>query len=359
MTQPLTAFLISLIVSLSAAPFTIWLSKKYQLMDDPKKRPHPAHIQNRIIPRAGGLPVYIAIVTGLLIFIPLSKAIIGIIIALTLLLIIGLLDDKFADFSPFPRLGFQILAALTVVLAGVGITFITNPFGGILRLDSINIPIYFFGEHHILLIADLFALLWITWIMNVVNWSKGVDGQMPGIMTVAFLVIGFISFRFFIQGDPNQLNIAVIAFITAGASLGLLYFNWHPAKILPAFSGSTILGFMLATLAILSGGKLATALIVLLVPAIDFFYTFFRRIASGKSPFFGDQKHLHHLLLQRGWSHQKISLFFILCSTVLGVLVVNLSSEEKLFTLLLGTVIITGAIIWLQLFYSPEEKTKK
>lgn len=353
------AFLFSLIISLASAPLTIWFSKKHKLVDDPSKRPHPAHIQNRIIPRAGGLPVYLALLIGILFFIPLSKSIVGILIAISLLLIIGLLDDKFADFSPFPRLGFQLAAGLIVVLSGVGITFITNPFGGILYLDIINIPINFFGEHHLLLVADLFALLWITWMMNVVNWSKGVDGQMPGIMTVAFLTIGFISYRFFLQGDPNQFNIALIAFITAGASLGLLYFNWHPAKILPAFSGSTILGFMLATLAILSGGKLATAVIVLLVPAIDFFYTFFRRILSGKSPFFGDQKHLHHLLLQYGWSHQKISLFFMLCSTILGILVINLSSEEKLFTLLLGTVIITGAIIWLQLFYFPEEKIKK
>ncbi len=348
------AFLTSLFISLLCTPLTIWLTKKLQLVDDPSKRPHPAHIQNRIIPRAGGLPVYIAIFICLLFFLPLIKATIGILIAISLLLVVGLLDDRFADFSPFPRLGFQILASLVVVLSGVGITFITNPFGGILQLDWINIPINFFGEHHILLIADLFALLWITWIMNVVNWSKGVDGQMPGIMTIAFLTIGFISYRFFIQGDANQFNIALIAFITAGAALGLLYFNWHPAKILPAFSGSTILGFMLATVAILSGGKLATALIVLLVPAIDFFYTFFRRVLSGKSPFFGDQKHLHHLLLQRGWSHQKISLTFILSSTILGLLVLNLTSGEKLFTLLLGTVIITGTIVWLQLYYKKD-----
>jgi UDP-GlcNAc:undecaprenyl-phosphate GlcNAc-1-phosphate transferase len=350
----LLAFFSALLISLIVAPFTIKLARKFQLLDDPKTRPHPAHIQKRVIPRAGGIPVYIAIIICLLFFIPIGKAILGIMIGITLLLIVGLADDKIANFSPFPRLGFQILAALIVVLSGVGITFITNPFGGLLYLNTIDIPINFFGEHHILLLADLFALLWITWIMNVVNWSKGVDGQMPGIMTVAFLVIGFISYRFFLQGDTNQLNIALIAFITAGASLGLLYFNWHPAKILPAFSGSTILGFMLATLAILSGGKLATALIVLLVPAIDFFYTFFRRLLAGKSPFFGDQKHLHHLLLQRGWSHQKVSLFFIGCSSVLVILVVNLSSEEKLFTLVLASVIITGGIIWLQLLYKKD-----
>jgi UDP-GlcNAc:undecaprenyl-phosphate GlcNAc-1-phosphate transferase len=135
--------------------------------------------------------------------------------------------------------------------------------------------------------------------------------------------------------------------------------NWHPARILPAFSGSTILGFMLAVLSILSGGKLATALIVLLVPATDFFYTFFRRLYNGNSPFLGDQKHLHHLFLERGWSHQKISLFFISCSVILGLLVINLNSGQKLFTLITGTVIITGIIVWLQLFYRPGEKNSK
>ena len=353
------AFVLSFLIAFIASPITIFLSKKFNLVDDPDKRPHPAHIQNRIIPRAGGLPVYIAILITLLLFIPITKSLIGILAGITVLLIVGLLDDKFANFSPFPRLGFQLLAALIVVLSGVGITFITNPFGGILHLDMINIPISFWGEHNLLLVADLFALIWITWIMNVVNWSKGVDGQMPGVMTIAFIVIGIISFRFFMQGDPNQLSIAVISFTTAGAALGLLVFNWHPAKILPAFSGSTILGFMLAVLAILSGGKLATALIVLLVPATDFFYTFFRRLYNKKSPFYGDQKHLHHLLLQRGWSHPQITLFYIGCSTVLGFLVLNLNSQEKLFTLITGTVIITGIIIWLQLFYFPKAKTKK
>lgn len=344
-------FAISFIITILATPLTIYLAKKYQLVDDPNLRPHPAHIQNRVIPRAGGLPMYLAIVCSLILFVPLAKGIIGIILGITVLLILGLLDDKIHNFSPFPRLVLQLLAALIVIFSGVGIAFVTNPFGGILRLDLINIPVTFFGQHQIILIADLFALLWITWIMNVVNWSKGVDGQMPGVMSVAFLTIGFISYRFFLQGDSNQLPIAIIAFITAGASLGFLFFNWHPAKILPAFSGSTILGFMLATLAILSGGKLATALIVLLVPATDFFYTFFRRILSGKSPFFGDQKHLHHLLLHRGWSHQQISSLFIISSAILGILVVNLSSEEKLFTAILGIVIITGTIVWLQLFY--------
>src|SRR5205085_657395 len=116
--------------------------------------------------------------------------------------------------------------------------------------------------------------------------------------------------KLYLSGDLNQLTIAILAFITCGASLAFLFFNWHPARILPGQSASTILGLIIATLSIMSGAKLATALIVLLVPSVDFFYTFFRRILSGKSPFLGDQKHLHHLLFRRGFTHQQISLFY-------------------------------------------------
>jgi len=182
-----------------------------------------------------------------------------------------------------------------------------------------------------------------------VNWSKGVDGQMPSITLIAFIIIGLLSFNFYNLGDPNQLIIAILSFICAGASLGFLIFNWHPAKIFPGFSGSTILGFMIAVLSILSGAKLATALLVLLVPAVDFFYTFFRRILEKKSPLKGDQKHLHHLLLERGLTHPQISLIYASTCALLGMLSTNLNSQGKMFTLIVAGVVIFGAILWLHL----------
>lgn len=348
-------FLFSSIIAAVFTPLTIYIAKKLNLVDNPKTRPHPAHVQNRIVPRAGGLPVFIAIFLCILLFIPFDKHILGILLGSFILLVLGLLDDYLKDFSPYPRLLLQFVAAGVVVASGVGITFITNPFGGILRLDQWVIPLELFGSHNILIIADILAFIWIIWMMNCVNWSKGVDGQMPGIILVSSTTIGFLSYKLFLQGDLNQLHIAQMAFITAGASLGLLFFNWYPAKIFPGFSASTVLGFMVATLAILSGAKLATAGLVLLIPAIDFFYTFFRRIVSGKSPFFGDQKHLHHLLLKRGWSHQQISLFYIFTCAILGLLATNLSSQGKLFTVIGLSIVSLGAIIWLHAFQIKEK----
>lgn len=344
--EPLMTFL----MTLAFTPVVIKFANKFSLVDNPLIRPHPAHVQGRIVPRAGGLAVYLAILTSLLISFPLEKHLIGIILGMSLLLFIGLLDDKLTNFSPYWRLAGQILAAAIVVLSGVGINYITNPFGGIILLDTIIIPFDFWGTHKIILIADLVALIWIVWVMNMINWSKGVDGQMPGIVFVTALFLGLLSYRLYLNGDPQQLNVAKISFIIAAASLGMLVFNWHPAKIFPGFSGSTILGFLIATVAILSGGKLATAGLVLLVPATDFIYTFIRRILQGHSPVWGDRGHLHHKLLDLGLSHQHIALFYILGSVILGVLALNLSSKGKLFAALLIGITILGAILWLNFF---------
>lgn len=349
------AFLISVILTLLFIPLTIKFAKKFKLVDDPNLRPHPAHTQQRIVPRAGGLAIFFGILIPILILIPLDKHIIGILFGILILLVIGLLDDALKNFSPLIRLVFQFIAAGIVVISGVGITFITNPLGGIIKLDSIVYPVYIFGPHNIVLLADIFAFLWIVWMMNIVNWSKGVDGQMPGIIFVTALTIAILSYNLFSKGDLNQLSVTTLALITAGTSVGFLFFNWYPAKIFPGFSGSTILGFMIATLSILSGAKLATALMVLLIPAVDFLYTFFRRILSKKSPFLGDQQHLHHLLLKHGWSHKRISLFYIISCAILGLISTTLHSQGKLFVILGIGVVALGTIIWLQYFYQEDQ----
>lgn len=355
MDKVILSFLTATVISILTTPLTIRIAKKYGLVDDPSKRPHPAHIQKRIIPRAGGLPIYLAIFITTLLFVPFDKHILGILLGGFLLLCLGLADDYLKDFSPYPRLLIQIVAAGVVVASGVGITFITHPLGGILRFDQLVVPIELFGTHNILIIADIFAFIWIVWMMNMVNWSKGFDGQMASIVTIASITIGTLSYKLFLQGDPNQLYISVLAFITAGSSLGFLFFNWYPSKILPGFSASSILGFMVAVLAILSGAKLATALLVLLIPSIDFYYTFFRRIFSGRSPFYGDQKHLHHLLSKKGWSHRQISLFYIITGSILGIAATSLSSQGKLFTIIGVGIVILGVIVWLHILQNKEK----
>lgn len=329
---------ISFLITILVIPPTIKFANRFNLVDNPKLRPHPAHTQMRIVPRAGGLAVFVALIFTILLFTPLQKTTIGILGGLIVLVIVGILDDKYRNLSPYLRLVSQFIAALIFVSSGAGIHFITNPLGGILLLENIKY------------LPEILGLIWIVWVMNMINWSKGVDGQMPGIVVISAIILGLLSLKLQTSQDLSQVNLARLAFITAGSSFALLIFNWHPAKIFPGFSGSTILGFMIAVLAILSGAKLATALLVLLIPATDFAYTFIRRILQGKSPVWGDRGHLHHKLLQVGFTHPQISLFYILGSVILGAAALLLPSQGKLFAAGLVGASILGAILWLNFF---------
>lgn len=354
-------FLIPFIVALTSCliliPFTIFFAKKYQFIDNPRKRKHPAALHEKITPRAGGVPIFIAFLLTALLIIPFSQRLFGILVGGAVLVIIGLIDDKY-DIKNFYKLLGQILAALIIVGSGIGISFITNPIyflggfgesiGQVVRLDTTRFVLDFFGTHSIVVWADLFALFWIVWVINMVNFSAGVDGQMPGIVLVALLVIFIASLRF-IGADKNQLIVSQIALIGAGSTLGFLFFNFYPAKIFPGDSGSYFLGYLVAVTAILSGAKVGTAILVMAVPLIDGVFTVIRRIASGTSPFLGDRKHLHHRLLQIGWGQRRVALFYWLLCAILGAIALTLPANQKVFAGVLVAVIVIGGLLWLNM----------
>src|SRR3989344_4582499 len=148
-------FAFSFMLSLILTPLTIFLARKYGIVDDPKKHKHPAILHSRIIPRAGGVPIFLAFLVVTLLTLGLSKQTLGIMLGGALLIIIGVIDDRY-DLSNSIKLLFQILAALVVISAGVGIAFITNPFfaiggplgfGEVIRLDQVRIFFDFLGTH--------------------------------------------------------------------------------------------------------------------------------------------------------------------------------------------------------------------
>lgn len=324
-------FLLALAISLLTTPIIIKLAWRFKIIDDPKTHRHPAILHQKPVPRAGVVPVFLGILAAALIFLPLSKQVIGILLAAFLSTVLGILDDKY-DLSPYARFGAQLLIAGCILISGIGATFINNPLGGVVRLDQIDIPLNFFGEHHILLPADLLTIFWIVWVANMISWSNGVDGQFPGVVAITASVIGVLSLRF-VSYEPAQWNIAILSFITAGAILGTLPFVWHPAKIFYGF-GATVLGVILATLSILTGAKVATAVLILLVPILDALVTIGRRILRGQSPVWGDREHLHHHLLNRGWSHQKTALFYWFLTALCGGLALLTAGKSKALALL-------------------------
>ncbi len=346
----ITAFLITVI----ATPLSLFFLKKYNIVDDPKKHKHPAMLHNKPIPRGGGIPLFIGVLVASIIFLPLSKIIIALFFASFVSLVIGILDDKY-DLSPYLRFVVNIICASFVVYMGADIPFITNPFGGILYLNNFQIP--FWQGTTITFLSDLIAVIWIVWVMNMLNWSKGVDGQMPGIVAISAIIIGVLSLRFS-PLDQTSTIAATLSFIIAGASLGFLVFNFYPAKIFPGY-GATAIYLLLAVTSILSSAKLATAILVMGVPMTDGLFTITRRIMSGKSPFWHDKKHLHHLLLSLGFSQKRVALFYWVVSAILGTLSLVLSSKGKLFAIIMLVILVGGALLFLHLLTKrADDKTK-
>lgn len=327
-----------------AIPLSLIFIKKLGLIDDPKKHKHPAMLHKKPVPRGGGIPLFIGVLVSSLFFLPMNKTTIALLLAAFITMITGTIDDKY-DLSPYLRFGINILCAVIVVAGGISIPFITNPLGGILHLDTIRFSFDFFGHHSLLVFSDILAVLWIMWVMNMLNWSKGVDGQMPGVITISAIVIGLLSLHFSLH-DPFTLLSVKLSFIIAGSALGFLLFNFYPAKIFPGY-GATCIYLLLAAVSIMSSVKLATAILVMGVPMVDGIFTMGRRILSGRSPFWHDKKHLHHLLLGLGFGQRRIAIIYWIFSALLGISALLLSSAGKLFALIMLIVIIGGGLLFL------------
>lgn len=344
----LLPFMVAFLTSFFTTPLVIKIYRHFSIIDDPKKKHQEKTTHEHPVPRGGGIPIFLSIFLTSLFFLPLDKHLIGILLGGFILAVIGIFDDIY-DLNPYLRLLTGALAGLCVIGAGIGIAFITNPFNGVIRLDQPQIPIFLFGKlRTVWILADLFAFFWILWCQNFVNWSKGIDGQLPGIVVVASLTIALLSLKF--SADITQWQVAILAVILAASYLGFLPFNFYPQKIMPGFGAGSLAGFFLAVLTILSTTKVGTAVIVLVIPMLDAFYSILRRVLRGKSPVWGDRGHLHHRLLALGWGKRRIAIFYWLISAFFGVLALYLNSTQKFYTIFLLAVILGGFILWFNLF---------
>jgi UDP-GlcNAc:undecaprenyl-phosphate/decaprenyl-phosphate GlcNAc-1-phosphate transferase len=304
-----------------------WVEEKQQIR---AKRTH-----EQIVPRGGGLVVGIPLLILGWLALPASPLTTALLTAGVVLTVMGALDDIF-DLHPIVRLLVGCGVASLVVLAGVSIPFVTHPWAeGVLHLDAWSWPLTLGGlTFTIQPLSQGLAVLFILWNMNIVNWSKGVDGQLPGYVAVAFFFIGLLALRF---GDPTQHSTQALAFLLSGAFAGLLYWNFYPQKMMPGYGAGSLAGFFLAVLAILSGAKIATMLMVLAVPTADAIFTITRRVIAGKSPLWGDRGHLHHKLLDwYGWGRRRIALFYMGSTFVLGCISLVAGTTAKL--VIIGTV---------------------
>jgi UDP-GlcNAc:undecaprenyl-phosphate GlcNAc-1-phosphate transferase len=220
---------------------------------------------------------------------------------------------------------------LSIVISGIGVNYVTNPFGGLVYLDRIVMPVLNVGgiPYKLTLFADVFALVWLLGMSYTTKFLDGLDGLAVGVTAIGALIIAAVS----LMKEVSQPDTAVIAFALSGACLGFLIFNWHPAKIFLGEGGSTLCGFMLGLLAIVSGGKIATALLVLGLPIFDAVLVIIGRLAHGKTPFAGDRTHLHFRLLDAGFTQRQTVLLYYFCAAFFGISTLMLRGWEKIVAL--------------------------
>lgn len=291
-------------------------------VEDPRRKQKKTNNATALssVPRGGGLPIFLSVTLTSLILLPADNHLLAILAASFITLLIGLWDDL-RDISPILRLGANITVATIIILSGIGIAYVSNPFGGIIHLSQFSF-----------LLPPLLAILWITWCMNTVGWAAGVEGQLPGFVSIAAIFIGILGLRY--SSDTTQWPVIILAGAVAGAYAGFLPFNFFPQSIMPGYSGKSLAGFFLSVLAILSGAKLATLVLLLGIPMLDALWVIFKRIKSGKSIFHSDASHLHHQLLKIGWTRRQIALFYWSVTFLLGLISLFLNSQQKVYVFL-------------------------
>ncbi|MBI4458218.1 undecaprenyl/decaprenyl-phosphate alpha-N-acetylglucosaminyl 1-phosphate transferase [Candidatus Uhrbacteria bacterium] len=329
---PLAAFAVAALVTPLVARFAV----RAGVVDRPTS---PRKVHTKPVPLLGGWALWLGLAAAIATAIQLGaipgphikeKFLLGILLATLLLVVGGSLDDRF-DLRPAKQIVWPVLAALVIIMSGIGVTAVTNPFGGLLYLDRWQFTAVTFGgiPYKITVIADLFTLAWLLGMTYTTKFFDGLDGLVSGVTVIGGLVIAAVS----LTKDVAQPDTAFLALGLAGASLGFLVWNFHPARIFLGEGGSTLAGFMLGVLAIVSGGKIATTLLVLGLPLFDAAFVIVRRLLEGKSPALADRSHLHHRLLDLGFSHRQAVLFMYAIAAAFGASTLVLRGAQKVAAL--------------------------
>lgn len=328
------AFVLAFLISFAMTPVAKKVAFKVGAIANPRKR----DMHSKPIPRMGG----IAIVAGFMITLIISiqfitvldwKQVIGITSGALIIFLLGFFDDIY-ELSAKLKFLIQILAATIVALSGVSIPFISIPFIGNapMFLDMLSIPI---------------TVIWIVGITNAVNFIDGLDGLAAGVSSIASLCLMVLSIY---SGYPIAI---LLTTILAGSCLGFLPYNFNPASIFMGDTGSTFLGFILAVTSILGLLKsytivtIVVAVLVLGLPVFDTAFAIIRRLLAGKPITAPDRGHLHHRLVDRGYSQKQAVITLYAISGVFGLSAIAVANHD--FRFIVAIFIIMGLLLYFNL----------
>jgi UDP-GlcNAc:undecaprenyl-phosphate GlcNAc-1-phosphate transferase len=342
-------FLISFTLAGLVTPLVRALAFKLKCVDVPRP---PRNLHARPTAKLGGLAIWavVSLVSAVYLYfanVPDSvlpmRFLIGTFLASCVLMIEGYLDDRY-DLPAKLQWVFPAIAAIIVIASGVGVglTFISTPFG-------FNIPL----DWNIIGVTGgaIFTWMWLMGMMYTAKILDGLDGLVAGISTIGTLTLFLLS----LTDKVNQPVTAALAIIATGALLGYLVYAFHPAKIFFGDGGSLYSGFILGILSVILGGKVATALLVMGIPILDVAFVLFQRVRMGKSPFSGDRLHLHFRLVDSGMKQTSVVLVFYGLAAMFGLTAVFLQTRGKVIALAVAVVVMV--ILTTKAFYLIKNKS--
>jgi UDP-GlcNAc:undecaprenyl-phosphate GlcNAc-1-phosphate transferase len=329
------AFMLAVLLT----PLVRKLAFKVKAVDVPRP---PRNLHEYPVAKLGGIAVFVAVAVSVLLYIvfggidPLIvpfKFVWAMLLGGIVLMIGGFLDDKY-DLPPQVLWIFPAVASFIVVWSGigVGIKFISNPFGAPINLDFLLLGIP---------ASAVFIFVWMIGMIFTTKFLDGLDGLVAGIGLIA----GITLFALSLTPNVNQPITASFAIILVGALGGYLVYAFHPASIFLGEGGSTVIGFMLGVLSVILGGKIATALLVMGIPIMDVALVILQRLWSGKSPFRGDRLHIHMRMIDLGFSQRQTALILYGLSAAFGFTAVFLQSMGKLVAL--GVLVAIMALLFM------------
>jgi UDP-GlcNAc:undecaprenyl-phosphate GlcNAc-1-phosphate transferase len=298
------AFLTALATAALLTPLVARLATRVGAVDEPRER----GLASQATPLLGGLAILAGVLVAAAIWLPTSGQTRGILIGAALIAAVGAVDDV-ADLSPFTKLVGQIAAAIIPVAAGVRVANITLPFFGALAFPHVG---------------GVLTVIGLVGLMNVVNFSDGVDGLAAGVCAISAIAFSIIAF------DLGRDDAAVLAAIVAGAALGFLVHNFHPASVFMGDCGAMLLGLLLGCVAVQGSLKtnaviaLVGPLAILAVPFLDTSFVIARRLKYKRAPWSADAHHFHHRLARIGFSQRRTVVYLYAWTAMLAGLAVAL-----------------------------------
>ncbi|MDD9148040.1 MULTISPECIES: glycosyltransferase family 4 protein [unclassified Sporolactobacillus] len=317
-------FVICFLAAIGLTP----LVKKLAIRAGATDVPNARKVHKKIMPRMGGLAIYLAFLIGMAILWPASSYTVPLLAGSVIIILTGILDDLYS-LTPRVKLVAHFLAALVIVEGGITVTYINLPFNGVLYLHWLSIPL---------------TILWIMGITNAINLIDGLDGLAAGVSSIVLMTIAGLALT------ENDLFVFTVSAVLLGSTLGFLPYNFHPAKIFMGDTGSYFLGYVISVLALLGFKNvtlfsLVVPVVILAVPISDTLFAIIRRLVNKRPLTAPDRSHLHHCLLRYGFSQSQTVVLMYGMSAMFALAAILLSTS----TLLGSLIIIIGVMLTIEL----------